>query len=178
MSYISKPKGIDVSVGDINNDGLQDVFIAYSDKLSQTFFNRGFRSFGHAKDLDIDALLPEAAQGQQSGCLADFTGEGLQNLAIVLANGDAWLLTRKVEDSPRSATVALAPAGTCNGPVTIKVWKDKRCLGASTISVGDAGAFVGVSEAGPVTIKWCTPDGKSLKKDIVIMNDPVRVIIN
>src|SRR5208282_3450602 len=70
IAYRSKPGGIDCLVGDINNDGRQDALIAYSTMSPQLFFNRGYRSFGHAHTLDLAErqLFPAAEQGQQSAC--------------------------------------------------------------------------------------------------------------
>jgi len=179
IAYIAKPEGNDAFVGDVNNDGLQDIFIAYGGCATQLHYNRGFSSFAHGREMDVnDALLPGSEGSQQSACLADFSGAGAEDLALVLANGEAWLLTRKVEGRALSVTAALSCSGTFYGPVNVSAWKDKRCLGTWTVNAGDPGALFGATEAGTITLQWTTPDGKTGKKDVVVKNGPVRVVIN
>jgi len=102
MAYISKPGAICGGVCDVNNDGLQDVLIIYSSMLPQVFFNRGFRSFGHARKLAAaDLVAGPAAEGQeqepveakedrreiiggQAGLVGDLNGDGAQDMILVL----------------------------------------------------------------------------------------------
>jgi len=46
------------------------------------------------------------------------------------------------------------------------------------VNAGEPGAFFGATEAGAITLQWTIPDGKSQKKEVVVKNGPVRVIIN
>jgi len=178
ISYMWRPGGVDVAVGDINNDGRQDIFISYATLTTQLFFNRGFRSFGHARELNIDQALPASNEGQQAGCLLDYNGDGALDMAVVLNNGEFWLFPRKVEETALSITAALSLSGAYFGPLTFTAWKDKRCLGSWTVKAGEPGAFIGMPEAGPVTLKWLTPDGKPAEKEVIVKNGPVRVILN
>ncbi|MFW6152301.1 MAG: FG-GAP repeat domain-containing protein, partial [Verrucomicrobiota bacterium] len=92
LAYIGQPGGIDGMTGDINNDGRQDILMAYSHQAPHLFFNRGFRSFGHAHMLDVaeNSLLVPSEKGQQAGCLADLNGDGGQDMVLVLKNGEVW----------------------------------------------------------------------------------------
>jgi len=176
--YISKAEATDARVGDFNNDGRQDILVSYLRISNQLFFNRGFRSFGHGREMNIDLLLPQSAEGQQKSCVLDLNGDGALDAAVVLGNGEFWACTRKVEGQALAVTARLSPAGPLTGPLTVTVWRDKRCFGAWTITAGDAGAFVGLPDAGPVAIKWYTPDGKLNEKEVVVKDGPVQVILN
>jgi len=100
IAYISKPGAIDGGVCDVNNDGRQDVLITYPAILPQVFFNRGFRSFGHAHQLDLagPAVAPgpapedagpelnpdeEETLGEQTALIRDLDGDGAQDLIVV-----------------------------------------------------------------------------------------------
>ncbi len=178
ISYMWRPGGTAVSIGDINNDGRQDVLISYATMTTQIFFNRGFRSFGHARELNIDQALPESNDGQQVSCLLDYNGDGALDMALVLNNGEFWLFPRKAEEGALAVNAVLSLTGLYSGPLTFTAWKDKRCLGCWTIKSGEAGALVGMPEAGPVTLRWQTPDGKQQEKEVVVKSGIVRVILN
>jgi len=129
IAYISKPGGIDCLVGDINNDGRQDALIAYSAMSPQLFFNRGYRSFGHAHTLDLAErqLLPASEQGQQSACLGDFDGDGAQDMVLALSSGEIWVFCRENDDREARSVVAALPAGSpCKGPVTVNRYRITR----------------------------------------------------
>ena len=122
FGYISKSGGICCQTIDINNDGRQDIFVAYGDGLApQIFFNRGFRCFGLARKLDsqLQSLLPQAADGQQAGCVADFTGHNAMDMFLVLGNGELWLLPRKVDGTALAAVATLSTNSPCAGPVVV-----------------------------------------------------------
>ncbi len=98
IAYISKPDARSGMTCDINNDGRQDVFITYVNILPQIFFNRGFHSYGHAHEVDLqeheDDLFPrdetadeeknEYRIGQQAGAVCDFDGDGAQDMVFVV----------------------------------------------------------------------------------------------
>jgi len=65
INYIAKKSGVGCQTCDVNNDGRQDVLILLPGMEPQIFFNRGFRSFGHSHQMDIEAreLLEEATEG-------------------------------------------------------------------------------------------------------------------
>ena len=180
IAYISKPGGIECMVGDINNDGRQDAMIAYAAMSPQLFFNRGYRSFGHAHTLDLAErqLLPVAEQGQQSACLGDFDGDGAQDMALALTNGEIWIFFRENDDhEARSVVAALPVGGQYKGPVAVTGWIGKRCLGAWNVVPGASQAFFGRRDAGPVTLKWRLPGGKEQQKEVVVEKATARVEI-
>ncbi len=183
IGYISKAGGVSVQTADVNNDGRQDLFIAYgTERHPHLFFNRGFRSFGHARKLDLNEqkLLAQAGKGQQAGCLGDFNGDGALDMALVLANGEAWLFLRKVEeDEPALAVVAaLSPGAPYAGPVTVRARREKYEFGSWTVHAGGAGAFFGVVEPGPVQISWRFPGGREQKREVVVEEGVVRVLLD
>jgi hypothetical protein len=178
IAYIGKRGGIDCMAGDVNNDGRQDVLIAYGGTSPQLFFNRGFRSFGHAHSLDLaeQRLLEAAEQGQQAACLGDFDGDGAQDLALALKNGELWAFFRENEDRDGLAAVAALPlAAPCKGPVTVTGWNGKRCLGAWNVAPGTGPAFFARREPGPLTLRWTMPGGKQQEKTVIVLRTPVRV---
>jgi len=180
IAYISKSDGIACQACDVNNDGRQDIFIAYKSMGAQLFFNRGFRSTGHAHGLDLAdrGLLEPAEKGQQTGCIADFNADGAQDMVLVLKQGDTYVFWRDTKEaSPLAARVDLSPSGSCSGPLTVTGWLDTRCLGAWNVVPGTSTGFVGLMEAGPRTIKWRLPGGKPREKKLVVEDQAVRFLI-
>jgi hypothetical protein len=176
FAYTCVAVGSDCMTGDINNDGRQDILAAYRGASPYLFFNRGFRSFGLANTLDIGAqhLLQEADDakgGQQSACLGDFDGDGAQDMALALANGEVWVLFRENGDEEARMAVAVLPvAGGCKGPVTVTGWIGKRCLGAWNVAPGVSQACVARRDAGPVTLTWRLPGGEPQEREIILEN--------
>jgi hypothetical protein len=173
LAYGTERRGIDCAAGDINNDGRQDLLIAYGTAAPRVFFNRGFRSFGFAQALNLgwQKLLPAAEAGQQSACFGDFDGDGAQDLALALRNGEVWLVFRENKSADRSAMMAVASlpvAGEHKGPVAVTGWIGKRCLGAWNVLPGIGHACFGRTDAGPVTLKWRQPGGREQQKEVVL----------
>jgi len=181
IAYISKSGGNGTMAGDFNNDGLQDALVMYTAGMSpQLFFNRGYRSFGHARMVDLgeQKRLPQAAEGQQAGCLGELTGDGALDMALVLANGEVWVFPRKVEDGQALAIVACLPEGGEHvGPVTVSARRDKRLFGSQAVVAGGPGACFGVSEAGPVILTWRFPGGKVQQREVIVEEGPVRIVL-
>ncbi|HUT35756.1 MAG TPA: VCBS repeat-containing protein [Planctomycetota bacterium] len=179
IAYISKPNAIGGTTGDANNDGRQDVLILYSNRSPHVFFNRGFRSFGHAHELDIDEnrLLEAAGEGQQAGCLADLDGDGGQDMTIVLTNGELWVLFRETGDVPALALRAALAVGGFAGPLTVTGWSEKRCLGAWNVLPGTSEASFGVFEPGPVKLKWQFPGKDAQEKQVIVEDKPLRLLL-
>jgi hypothetical protein len=176
VPYIAKPEGIACAVADFNNDGRQDLFIAYAGLLPHLFFNRGFRSFGHARDVDLGVqnLLPKAMEGQQAGGLGDFNGDGAIDMALVLQDGEVWVFPRHVEDRALSVTAFLPAGGPTAGPVTVTAKRFDRSLGAMVVSPGGAGALFGVRVPGPIEIAWRFPGGEVRTAEVILDDGPRR----
>jgi len=167
-AYITKPRAVGGATGDVNNDGRQDFLVLYDDRPPHLFFNRGFRAFGHARELDIEQqnLLPAAAQGQQAGILADLDGDGAQDLALVLANGEVWVLLREAEPEPVGIRVGLRVGGAWGGPVTVVGTSGRQALGAWNVVAGAAEALFARPVPGPIQIRWQFPGSKPQERTI------------
>lgn len=177
IDYISKPGGVDGMTGDVNNDGRQDILVAYAEMAPHIFFDRGFRSFGHAHEIDLaeQKLLEEASKGQQACALADFTGDGAQDLVIVLTNGDAWLFPRRVVGKALSVSVSLGKDAP--DPLLVVGYAGKRCLGAWNVTRGGNPAFFGLTDAGTVTLKWKLPTGEEKSAKVDVIDRAVRYVV-
>ena len=53
--------------GVVNNDGRQDVLVAYANAGPVTYFSRGFLGFGHGHAIDVSEqhLLPDANDAKE-----------------------------------------------------------------------------------------------------------------
>jgi len=178
MNTHANPNGVDCMTGDINNDGRQDIVMAYGKPGTivrpAVFFNRGFRSFGEVNDI----VVPGATGGQQSACLADLDGDGAQDMILALNNGEIWVLFRNTEDEEAlMVAVDLPTSGAFKGPITVTGWSDGRCLGAWNVLPGVSRANFGRTWAGPVTIKWRLPGGKEQEEEVILEEGIVRVEI-
>jgi hypothetical protein len=171
LTHNQNVRGSDCMTGDVNNDGRQDVLVAYANASPVTYFSRGFLSFGHSHAIDVGEqnLLPDAKDGQQSACLADVDGDGAQDMVLALNNGEIWVLFREnSQHEARMAVAALPLAGACKGPMAVTGWIGKRCLGAWNVLPGVSQASFGRTEAGPVTLTWRLPGGKEQTQEVVL----------
>lgn len=182
FGYISKAGGICCQTIDINNDGRQDIFVTYGGGLApQIFFNRGFRCFGLSRKLDaqLRAQLPLAAEGQQAGCVADFTGHHALDMFLVLNNGELWLVPQKVEGPALAAIATLSARSPCAGPVVVTACdQNGRSLGGWTVSAGEPGAFFGVTEQGPLTLTWRWPGQPVQEQEVIVEGQAVRLTLD
>jgi len=181
FGYISKPGGVCCQTIDINNDGRQDIFMGYGATIApQIFFNRGFRCFGLARKMEPEGEgLPQAAEGQQAGCVADFTGHNAMDMFIVLSNGELWLYPRQVEGAALAVVATLSANSPCAGPLVVTaIDQSQRPLGAWNVSAGEPGAFFGLSEMGPLVLKWRWPGGQAEQKEVIVEGKALRVALD
>jgi hypothetical protein len=182
MFTTAGPGGIACGTCDINNDGRQDAIIFYDDGIPLMFFNRGFRSFGKSLTLTEAGLvegIADTKSGQQAGVVEDFNGDGAQDMALVLKNGDVMVFLRKtIDDDPPLAVRAVLPlGGPFAGPVTVTGWDGKRCLGAWNVVGGSSSAFFGKSGNGAVTLRWNLPGGKPQERQVKLIDTVVRLAV-
>jgi hypothetical protein len=180
LSYKGEKGAIGGQTCDFNGDGRQDVFFYFAESSIHLYFNRGFRSFGHANILDpgSNGLLPQGDNGQQAACMCDLDGDGAQELILILKNGEAWVFPFAGGDKlGRSVRATLASNGPFAGPLTATGWWKGRCLGAWNVSAGTEAALVAVEEPGAVTLKWRFPGDKLKEQKVVIENNPRRLVL-
>ncbi len=178
-AYYAMPGALCGLTCDINNDGRQDAFMAYPDRPPLIFFNRGFRSFGKALELTREDVIPEAAEGQQAGTVADLNGDGAQDMAIVLKSGAVWVFWRQVFEGepPLALRAALRPGGEFAGPLTVTGSIETRCLGAWNVQAGSSDALFGRTQAGEVTLRWQFPGGREQKRTVALEQKAVRLLL-
>ena len=136
-------------------------------------------------DVSEKKLLKAAESGQRAGCLGDFDGDGAQDMALALPNGEVYVFFRDNGGGDSYNVSAVLPVkGACKGPVTVVGWVKSsrrggkpRCLGAWNVAPGTRAAFLGREQPGPVTIEWTPPGGKKQKKRITVEDEPVRLQI-
>ena len=56
--------------------------------------------------------------------------------------------------------------------------QNKRPLGGWAVSAGEPGAMFGMSEPGPLTLKWRLPGGQPREKEVVVENKAKRVFLD
>jgi len=180
LSYISKPGCIGGNACDFNNDGRQDVFLFYPEMGPQAFFNRGFRSFGHAhKPIDLAETgdLPEALEGVRAGAMADLDDDGRQDMTLVLRDGSVRVLLQTRPDASAPVLrVPLAAGKTAGGPVTVSATDGRRELGAWAVSPATGEAFFALPGPGEITVTWRMPGGEPQKRTFGL-DGRVRMVV-
>jgi hypothetical protein len=166
-------------VCDLNNDGWQDLAVVHNEGFPQVYFNRAFRAFGLSVSMDMSktTLLPESGNGQKAACVADFNGDGCQDLAMVLKDGQCAVMLRLPTESDLCARVSVSPKAKSTGPVRVWAVAGKKTLGVWSISAGSAPAFLCRSEAGEMTVKWQFPGQAEQSRTIALERKPVSVRI-
>jgi hypothetical protein len=173
MSYVAQPGGVACQTCDINNDGLQDVFLAIATEHPQLYFSRGFRSFGKSLSLvwENGDFTSECKNGTTAGTVADFNGDGAPDMAVVLTNGNVLVWLRAGEgDESRALGVQVMVTPATAGPVAVTGWNSQRCLGAWNVVPGAPGAFFGLSSPGIVKFKWQFPGGAPQERTVAVEN--------
>jgi hypothetical protein len=63
------------------------------------------------------------------------------------------------------------------GPLSVTAWRKARCLGAWNLTGGADAAPIASGQAGPITLKWRSPDGAPHDKTVTATNKPAAVVI-
>lgn len=180
IGYIARPNARAGLTCDINADGRQDILVTYADAPPQVFFNRGFRSFGHAHSIDLaeNELLSQAKNGQQAAAVADFNDDGAQDMALVLDGGEVWIFLRRTDDVPALAARAALPVSARHaGPVLASGMRGHQELGAWNLLPGTSEAYFGASTGGTIRVTWRFPGQSGRQQEITVSDRPARFVI-
>ncbi len=160
---------------ELNNDGRQEFCLFVAAGAPHVYFNRGFRCFGFAaaleKSLEALPMAKAISAGQQAGAMADFTGDGAVDMALVDNDGHLWLVVR--EGPGLGVSVGLPPAATC--PQLVWAFDGPRPLGCRVLSPGQP-AFFGKRNKGPLVLKWRDTAGNEQTKQLILLG-PTRVVL-
>ena len=169
-------------VSDFNNDGLQDVVLLRQSGVPMAMFNRGFRTFGFSRNLDLGTLeLPGAdlIRGSDekpvqvtAGALVDLDGDGGLDL-LCAADGQLGAVMRAAGSATLGVRLTLAPE--LAGPVKVTVANADRNLGSVLLDSSRPQLF-GVPAKGPVDISWTFPDGTKGGKRVIVLK-PTELVI-
>jgi len=175
-NYSAQGKMSGVFDCDLNRDGRDDLAFLRDSLASTPFFNRGFGCFGFSEDLDfknnedLAASIPLSG-GQLSGFAADLNGDGVQEIVMVSAKGDAWVLFSKTAAAGRVSVGVASSAG----PLVVTARDGKRDLGARLVTPANP-AFFGKREKGPLQLTWKYPDSAPQTRSIVVIK-PMSFVI-
>ena len=177
LSYQAKGNQFKACVADLNNDGRQDLVVFVEEGVPMIFFNRGFRAFGASLSLDLSrgSLLPAVNSGVKAGCVADFTGDGAPDMALVTKDGEVVIVVRAGTGDDQCARVVL-PAAAGAGPVRVCGMNGKLPLGAWNVTSGSP-AFLARTGAGSLRVQWTGIGQKEQSRDVALENKPLTVLV-
>ena len=165
--------------GDVNNDGLPDLFVCCTQGGSRLYIGNGRGQFSDISEAaGVKALAPAMAAS-----FADVNGDGMIDLAVNL--GDRVVLAVNAIPCPPkrgSATVVLAVKRGATGAVVRAFDLKHRLLGRREINgaEGFGGQSPPVAHFGlpraPAAISVCLSDGRSAGKFVEIKSKPVAVV--
>jgi hypothetical protein len=157
------------ALGDYNNDTFVDMLAGYAEGKTQTFFNRGFRSFAidEAVGLKKDDVAG-AEKGQAAALWADLDNTGSLELVSALAGGKVYMSMTDVGemDDPRCVMVKVSPKAKLAGPVVARFYLEGRCLGARTAGRWTGPALLGAPEPGDYQVRYRLPDGREYARTL------------
>ena len=143
---------------------------------ANSYFNRGFRCFGYAPEIDAENTQLDGARaaklGQQAGVVADFNADGAQDLAMVTADGQVWILWRDVSKG-RQLGVSVSPSAATHGPINVIGFDGTRSLGVQPVAAG-ASAFFCRRSKGPIKLRWQTEPNTWQDHQVIVLK-PMRL---
>jgi hypothetical protein len=157
---------------DLNHDGRPDLCLLYPNAELAYHFSRGFRCFGEEGDVTL-AGLPSpgpAASGQLACAVADFNGDGSQDLAVALADGEVYCFYNGAYSRPMMS-VGLKKA---TGPITVSVWQGEPawCMGTATVHGPQPKACFALRGNGPANIRWRSPGRPEQTRKVDVPEPP------
>jgi FG-GAP-like repeat len=167
--YNIKAGAVCGALGDYNNDTFVDMIAAYGEARTQTFFNRGFRSFAIDEALGLtDEGIKNSAKGQTAVLWADVDTSGSLELVIALADGNAYVSLTSVGEmeDPTCLMVSISPKSRLAADLPVRFYLDGRCLGTRVAGRWTGPALLGVSEPGEYEIRYRLPDGKEYSRTL------------
>jgi len=179
VSYITKPRMVGGANLDVNNDGRQDLMFFYRAIQPQLYFNRGFCCFGFAFDVDFVHVDLDAARasrgGQQAHAVADFNGDGAQDIAFATGAGEVWVMFRDKDERKLPLSLTVRPPGGQVGPVTVVAHDGRRCLGAQRASHRSP-AFFAKRNKGPLSFAWKGRAGAQQTRKVILLKPKTLVL--
>ena len=178
VPYNAKPGVTGIVNFDINNDGRQEFVLLYGNMGPQAYFNRGFRCFGYAVNLQLKETDFRAAEPltncQLAGTAADFDGDGAEELLMASEGNRVWMLRRDDRTGWKLGVTVSLPRGIA-GPVSVTAHDGKRCLGTRVVTA-TAPALFGKRSKGPMQIAWRFPGVAEKTRRLIVLR-PTRFVL-
>ncbi|MFP4104593.1 MAG: FG-GAP repeat domain-containing protein [Phycisphaerae bacterium] len=155
---------------DINSDGLVDLYLLPTSGPPRMMFNRGFRSFGSARSLDLGSSKLKGADALVSGkvtagAVLDVNDDGAQDLLCVV-DGKLQAVLRKPLPSDLGAVFHVKQGVA--GPIRVEAAENKRLLTSRMVAPGEP-AFIGKSVRGPLEVTITQPGGTKTTKRVIVL---------
>lgn len=125
-----------------------------------------------ARKATVCGSTKAAKRGQQAGVVADFNADGAQDLAMVTADGQVWILWRDVSKG-RNLGLSVSPFAATHGPINVTGFDGTRSLGAQPVAAGASGFFCRRSK-GPIKLRWQTEPGAWQDRQVILLK-PTRL---
>ncbi len=181
VSYKTQPGATAALVCDFNVNGRQDLVLGYGITPPMIYFNRGFRSFGQAPDLEMSLAteVPGAEQGLLAIVMADFHGLSVHEMLMITHGGEIWLASNELaEFGVMRLLASLSPDSGLNGPIRVRTYHGERLVGAWSATRASGGAFIGLEGEGIYTLRWQLPGGQEMSHRMVIEGESARVLLD
>jgi hypothetical protein len=169
---------------DLNLDGRLDLALRYNGQLPQFAVHSALNAYNQSTDLALrtaadpakptekpwEMVCAKDLEGTQEACaVADFTGDGAEDVVMVGKGGKVWMLK---SDGALHLGVSLAAPATTYGPTRVVAFEGTRCLGARLAQPGMP-AYLGKPNVSPVKLEWLA-GGVAASKSVLVRK-PTRV---